>query len=99
MRTLYFCYNGSIKKVTLLNEHYLSEGATKEVYLCKGSDGKQFCCAKDMYHETEKDAYLEYLAGLYEALQNTIKQQEVFNEILNDTLLEYNRIQTILRNL
>ena len=83
MKKLYRVFSNDLEVVELLNEHNLCDGATVETYLCRGKNGK-FVCSKDMYFETELEAWQEYQARLIEGVNNCRKEIEKMNQNIQE---------------
>jgi hypothetical protein len=49
-----------VETATLLDEHNMNEGASRETWLCKDSNGREFTCTKGMYKLSELEAWQEY---------------------------------------
>lgn len=91
MKKIFRVWNGVLEEVTVLNEHYMSNGASKETYLCRSKQGGKFVCSKDMYFETKEKAWASELADLREGLLDAIES------IKNATKLKEDITKRILR--
>ena len=49
-----------VETATLLDEHNMNDGASRETWLCKDSNGRKFTCSKGSWNFTEKAAWEEY---------------------------------------
>jgi hypothetical protein len=69
MKKGYRVWLDELEVVSIIDEHNLCDGATKETYLCKGPNGK-FVCSKDMYFDTELKAWEAHFNMLNEGIKN-----------------------------
>jgi hypothetical protein len=81
MKKGYRGWAGELEVCEIINEHNLCDGATQETYLCKGLNGK-FVCSKDMYFDTELEAWEDFYQNLEEGINcNKSDLIELQNEI------------------
>jgi hypothetical protein len=57
-----------LEKVTLLNPNNFCDGATVPTYLCRDENGRRFICSREMYSETEEQAWNKCLVDCETAL-------------------------------
>jgi hypothetical protein len=91
MKKIFRVSNGVLEEVTVLNEHYMQDGASVETYLCRSKQGGKFVCSKDMYFETKEKAWADELEGLQQGLLDAIES------IKNATKLKEDIVKRILR--
>lgn len=72
MKTLYRInwQTKDIETATLLDEHNINEGASRETWLCKDSNGRKFTCSKNYYKLSELEAWQEYEQELAETCES-----------------------------
>ena len=66
---LYLVWGGKLETVTLLDDHYLCDGAISETYLIKDRDGRKASCSKDMYLKSPIEAWQHYADDLEDGIE------------------------------
>lgn len=89
---------GKLETFQVLNEHHLCDGATIETYICRGPDGKKFCCSKDYGFKTAKEAWQVYYNNIGDGIE--ITKREIEEKIKHKEFLlgELLRVKKILEN-
>lgn len=80
MKKLYRIIDGKLDTSTILNEHYMCEGAKAETYECRGSDGRKFVCSKENWgFLTIEEAWRDELNNANDWVSNSQQQiQDAF---------------------
>lgn len=60
-----------IETASLIDEHNMCDGATKETWLCKDSNGRKFSCSKGQWQFSELEAWKEYEDDLNNSCMNS----------------------------
>ena len=83
----------------LLDENNLNEGAERETWLCRDSNGRKFTCSKFAWQFSELAAWQEYEAELEEnksgVFANLLDVQNCYKEATNALLSAKQKVQNL----
>lgn len=99
VKNIYTISNGALRVFTVLNEHYLCEGASQETYLCKDENGRKFVCSKDMYHYSAKKAWAEYLGDLKDNISYANQKIQELQQTIAEMTKEAQSVKEIIEKL